>query len=80
MSRGPGDVDQSQEQADASGTLSTINRDLMSATRGWARASGLPERPWYRNLLIASDPDSGYGAWALLELRWYVETWPHPSR
>lgn len=67
------------EHDTAERTLRSINHDLMTASRGWARASGLPERPWYRNLLIATDPDSGYSAWALPELRWYVETWPDPS-
>ncbi|MEO1083272.1 MAG: transferrin receptor-like dimerization domain-containing protein, partial [Acidobacteriota bacterium] len=41
--------------------------------RRWLFADGLPERPWFRNLFAATDPDSGYGAWMLPGLRWAVE-------
>ena len=37
--------------------------------RVWVDEEGLPARPWYRNLLIATDPDTGYGAWQLPLLR-----------
>ena len=67
------------ERLDADRTLHTLSRDLMTVSRVWARTNGLPERPWYRNLLVATDPNAGYGAWALPELRWYVETWPDPA-
>lgn len=32
---------------------------------GFIAPAGLAGRPWYRNLLVASDPDSGYGAFPL---------------
>ena len=31
----------------------------------WIDPSGLPGRPWFRNMLASSDRDSGYGAWML---------------
>ncbi len=61
------------------GTLAEINANLLELSRAWSRATGLPERPWYRNLLIATDPDAGYGSWALPELRYYVERADDPS-
>jgi N-acetylated-alpha-linked acidic dipeptidase len=50
-----------------------INRILLRLERGWLVQGGLPERPWFRNLFAATDPDSGYAPWMLPGLRWAVE-------
>lgn len=49
------------------------------AQNGWAARDiffsrdGLPARPWYRSMLAASDPNSGYGAYPLPALRRAIE-------
>ena len=45
----------------------------MSAERCWLYEPGLPQRPWFRNLYAATDPDSGYAAWMLPGLRYFIE-------
>jgi N-acetylated-alpha-linked acidic dipeptidase len=50
-----------------------INAVLRQLERAWLTPNGLPERPWFRNLFAATDPDSGYAAWMLPGLRWSVE-------
>lgn len=41
--------------------------------RAWRDDDGLPDRPWYRNLYVAPDENSGYAAWAFPALRRAVE-------
>ena len=53
--------------------LQRINRKLISAERCWLHESGLPGRPWFRNLYAATDPYSGYAAWMLPGLRYFIE-------
>jgi N-acetylated-alpha-linked acidic dipeptidase len=48
-------------------------RALAQFDRAWLDESGLPTRPWYRNLYAAPDEDSGYAAWMLPALRRAVE-------
>jgi N-acetylated-alpha-linked acidic dipeptidase len=55
------------------GRYERINRILLRLERGWLVPDGLPERPWFRNLFAATDPDSGYAPWMLPGLRWAVE-------
>lgn len=50
-----------------------INNDLIAAERAWVDQQGLPDRPWYRNLYAAPDPEAGYAAWILPGLRLMVE-------
>lgn len=38
---------------------------LRGLERAWLSESGLPGRPWYRNLYTAPDESSGYAAWPL---------------
>lgn len=40
-------------------------RILRGMERDWLEPSGLPGRPWYRNLYAAPDETSGYAAWPL---------------
>jgi N-acetylated-alpha-linked acidic dipeptidase len=54
-------------------TLRDINRTLMSARRSWLHEQGLPQRPWFRNIFAATDPNSGYAAWMLPGMRYYIE-------
>jgi N-acetylated-alpha-linked acidic dipeptidase len=54
-------------------TLHRVNELLRSVDRAWLYESGLPGRPWFRNLFAAPDEDSGYAAWMLPELRRAVE-------
>jgi len=50
-----------------------VNAVLNHLERAWLTPEGLPERPWFRNLFAATDPDSGYAPWMLPGLRWSVE-------
>jgi N-acetylated-alpha-linked acidic dipeptidase len=50
-----------------------INAILLRLERAWLDNEGLPERPWFRSLFAATDPDSGYAPWMLPGLRWAVE-------
>lgn len=56
-----------------------LNQLLRDVERGWLgspagnSADGLTGRPWFRNLLIATDETSGYASWPLPELRRAVE-------
>ncbi len=61
-------------------SLRRINELLMRADRAWlsdagvpAGGEGKPDRPWYRNLQVATDEDSGYGSWPLPALRAAIE-------
>ncbi len=42
-----------------------VSASLIAFDRAWLEDEGLPGRPWYRNLFVASDRDSGYGAMVL---------------
>ncbi|MGP1345175.1 MAG: M28 family peptidase [Phycisphaerales bacterium] len=56
-----------------------VNEALRGLDRGWlgapdpGMATGLTGRPWFRNLLVATDENSGYASWALPELRRAIE-------
>ncbi|QKK08392.1 MAG: hypothetical protein HND58_09530 [Planctomycetota bacterium] len=52
----------------APGSHQTQPDGSMPANRFHSR-EGLPGRPWFQNLLVASDPDSGYGAYPLPAVR-----------
>jgi len=54
--------------------LRSINTLLLSLERVWLHEPGLPERPWFRNLYAATDPNSGYAAWMLPGLRHAIES------
>ena len=47
----------------------SLNRWRLDAMRAWTSEDGLPGRPWFKGLFVATDPASGYGAWALPGLR-----------
>lgn len=53
--------------------LAAINRRILSMDRAWLSDGGVPGRPWFRNLYVASDEDSGYASWMLPCLRHAVE-------
>lgn len=53
--------------------LAKANAALFSAQRAWSDEAGLADRPWYKSLYIATDPDTGYGSWPLPGLRRAVE-------
>lgn len=68
------ELDQALLEAKLDGpAIAAINRALMRLERTWLRPQGLPERPWYRSLYAATDPDSGYAPWMLPLLRWAKE-------
>lgn len=56
-----------------------VNALLRDLDRGWLGTiggtdnAGLTGRPWFANLLIATDATSGYAAWLLPELRAAIE-------
>jgi N-acetylated-alpha-linked acidic dipeptidase len=54
-------------------TTAALNAELIAVEREWLDETGLPERPWFRNLYAGSDPDCGYAAWMLPGLRYSVE-------
>ena len=67
------------QDASSAGTITPkqyarINAALRGLERTWKIDSGLTGRPWYRSLFAATDPDSGYAAWFLPELRAAVES------
>ncbi len=39
-----------------------VDRAIASMRAAWLHESGLPGRPWFRNLYAATDRDSGYGS------------------
>ncbi len=47
------------------GELRRINSALKRIDRAWIDPAGLPERPWYRNLTVSPNPESGYSHWVL---------------
>ncbi|MEM8932450.1 MAG: M28 family peptidase, partial [Acidobacteriota bacterium] len=53
--------------------LASVNAVVLGLERRWLHEPGLPNRPWFKNLFAATDPDSGYAAWMLPALRWVVE-------
>ncbi|MCL4742687.1 MAG: M20/M25/M40 family metallo-hydrolase [Phycisphaerales bacterium] len=66
------------EAALADGRLSgnalvQANVALFAAQRAWSDEQGLADRPWYKSLYIATDPDTGYGSWPLPGLRRALE-------
>jgi N-acetylated-alpha-linked acidic dipeptidase len=54
-------------------SLDRINGVLLGLERTWLHEPGLPQRPWFRSLYAATDPDSGYAAWMLPAVRWSIE-------
>lgn len=65
-------------EAQAQGRLdstsqSRISRLLMLTDRAWLHEPGLPGRPWFKNLYVSTDEDSGYAAWMLPMLRHAIE-------
>ncbi|MBC7771975.1 MAG: M28 family peptidase [Pyrinomonadaceae bacterium] len=50
-----------------------INQRILGMDRAWLSDVGVPGRPWFRNLFVASDEDSGYASWMLPCLRHAVE-------
>ncbi|MBZ0111529.1 MAG: M28 family peptidase [Thermoanaerobaculia bacterium] len=65
-------------RATANGTLSPasangISWEILQLERLWLENSGLPERPWYKSLYAAPDPETGYSPWLLPLLRKAVE-------
>ena len=54
--------------------LQRLDTTMRELERTWVRADGLADRPWYRSFYAATDPDSGYGAWMLPDLRSAVES------
>jgi N-acetylated-alpha-linked acidic dipeptidase len=49
------------------------NARVLRAERAFLDPDGLAERPWFRNLFVAPDEDSGYASWPLPALRRAVE-------
>jgi N-acetylated-alpha-linked acidic dipeptidase len=53
--------------------VNRINGRLLDLERAWLAPEGLPDRPWYRSLYAATDPNSGYAAWMLPAVRARIE-------
>ncbi len=72
------EVQSTLRDLDASDRLSPenarrANEAFIACDRAWLSEQGLPGRPWFKNLIAASDEDSGYAAWPLPALRWSIE-------
>lgn len=48
--------------------------DAMEYDRVWLDHDGFTGMPWFRNMMVATDPTSGYGAWPLPGLRAALES------
>ena len=55
------------------------NDQLLGLERHFHLEGGLPGRPWFQNLYVAPDETSGYDAWMLPLLRYYVEHSDRPG-
>lgn len=53
--------------------LKNINKSLIGLERQFLLPDGLPFGAWYRSAYATSDPYSGYAAWMLPGLRYYIE-------
>jgi len=51
--------------APARSVLDAANASLLQVERSLTRPQGLRTRPWYRNLIYASDEDNGYATMPL---------------
>jgi N-acetylated-alpha-linked acidic dipeptidase len=54
-------------------TLRRINETLMQVERAFLDPQGLPNRPWFRHMLIAPGLTTGYAAWPFPALQEAVE-------
>ncbi|MCH7546048.1 MAG: M28 family peptidase [Planctomycetes bacterium] len=66
-------LDAIQRNALEASHIARINAALHAMEKTWMIQQGLPDRPWYRNLYAATDPNSGYAAWMLPALRRAIE-------
>lgn len=53
--------------------LRRIAERLRMMDRAWLHEPGIPGRPWFKNLYVATDETSGYQAWMLPALRHSIE-------
>ncbi len=56
------------ESGDA-GAAQALNTAVLPVERGLLSSDGLPDRPWFRNLVFAPGLTTGYGPWPFPELR-----------
>jgi N-acetylated-alpha-linked acidic dipeptidase len=56
------------------GQLGRINQGLIALERAWLDPEGIPERPWFANLYVSSDPSSGYAALMLPKVMWGIDS------
>jgi N-acetylated-alpha-linked acidic dipeptidase len=54
-------------------SLNKINSDLLSVSRLFLEAKGLPERPWFKNQIYAPGAYTGYGAKPIAPVREYMD-------
>jgi len=71
-----GGADRGRSVRDA---IDAANRHLMAVERALTRPEGLVGRPWYRNLIFASDAANGYATIALPGIAEAVRSWD-PAR
>jgi len=53
--------------------IQRINAMLLAADRAWIVDRGIPDRPWFKNLFVATDENSAYAMWMLPALRYAIE-------
>ena len=69
-------ADRAADAALASGdttTLRRVNETVMQVERAFLDPKGLPNRPWFRHMLIAPGLTTGYAAWPFPALQQAVE-------
>jgi N-acetylated-alpha-linked acidic dipeptidase len=56
-----------------------LNAALIRSERAWLAPTGLPGRPWFRNVYASPDRDSGYASWTLPALCAAIEDKSEPA-
>ncbi len=56
-----------------------VSWEVLALERLWIDAAGLEDRPWYKSLYAAPDPETGYAPWLLPPLRQAIEEGSTPA-
>lgn len=67
------EIDSLKANYESNNRETSINKKLIQLERQFLLPDGLPFGKWYRSAYATSDPYSGYAAWMLPGLRYFVE-------
>ena len=76
LSRAGGNLDATVEQVVAAQdreAADVLSRELIQIERSFLSTEGLPNRPWFRNLIYAPGLTTGYASWPFPEIAEAVE-------